>query len=74
MFRNYLKIAIRNILKYKTHSFIKIFGLSIGIAACMFIYLFVADELSFDKFHKNGDHLYRFVRIQFDKESGKETD
>jgi len=73
MFSNYLKIAIRHILKYKGHSFIKIFGLSIGIAACMFIYLFVADELSFDKFHKNGDQLYRFVKIQFDKESGKET-
>jgi putative ABC transport system permease protein len=74
MFRNYLKIATRHILRYKGHSFIKIFGLSIGIAACMFIYLFVVDELSFDKFHKNGDHLYRFVQIQFDKGSGKETD
>jgi len=70
---NYIKIAIRHILRYKGHSFIKIFGLSIGIAACMFIYLFVADELSFDKFHKNGDQLYRFVRIQFDKGSGEET-
>jgi putative ABC transport system permease protein len=72
MFKNYLNIAIRNILRYKGHSFIKIFGLSIGIAACMFIYLFVADELSFDKFHKNGDQLYRFVQVQFDKGSGKE--
>ena len=72
MLSNYLKIAIRHILKYKGHSFIKIFGLSIGIAACMFIYLFVIDELSFDKFHKNGDQLYRFVQMQYDKESGKE--
>jgi putative ABC transport system permease protein len=70
---NYLKIAIRNILKYKSQSSIKIFGLSIGIAACIFIYLFVADELSFDRFHLNGDQLFRFVQIQFDKESGKET-
>ena len=53
MFENYFKIAIRNILRYKGHSFIKIFGLSIGIAACLFIYLFVADELSYDKFQKN---------------------
>ncbi|UCE40745.1 MAG: ABC transporter permease [Candidatus Aminicenantes bacterium] len=73
MFGNYLKIAIRHILRYKGHSFIKIFGLSIGIAACMFIYLFVADELSFDKFHKNGDHLFRFVQIQIDKGSVNET-
>ena len=73
MLSNYLKIAVRHILKYKGHSFIKIFGLSIGIAACMFIYLFVIDELSFDKFHKNGDQLYRFVQMQYDEESGKET-
>jgi len=72
MVSNYLKIAIRHLLKYKGHSFIKIFGLSIGIAACMFIYLFVIDELSFDKFHKNGDKLYRLVQMQFEKESGKE--
>ncbi len=70
---NYLKIAIRNILKYKVHSSIKIFGLSIGIAACILIYLFVADELSFDKFHQNGDRLFRFVQIQFDKDSEIET-
>lgn len=69
---NYLKIAIRNILKYKTLSFIKIFGLSIGIAACIFIYLFVIDELSFDKFHRNKDRLFRFVQIQYDKDSQKE--
>ncbi len=73
MFRNYLKISIRHILKYKVHSFIKIFGLSIGIVACIFIYLFVADEMSFDRFHKNGESLYRFVQVQFDEESGKET-
>lgn len=73
MFFNYLKTAVRNILRYKGHSFIKIFGLSIGIAACVLIYLFVADELSFDKFHENGEQLYRFVQTQYDKESGKET-
>jgi putative ABC transport system permease protein len=40
----------------------------------MFIYLFVVDEISFDKFHENGDYLYRFVQTQLDKGSGKETD
>jgi putative ABC transport system permease protein len=73
MFSNYLKIAMRLILRYKGYSFIKIFGLSLGIAACMFIYLFVVDELSFDKFHKNGDSLFRFVQVRFDKDSGKES-
>ena len=72
MLKNYITTSIRNILRYKGQSFIKIFGLSIGIAACMFIYLFVADELSFDKFHKNRDQLYRFVQVQFDEGSGKE--
>jgi putative ABC transport system permease protein len=73
MFNNYFKITIRHILRYKGHSFIKIFGLSLGIAACVFIYLFVADELSFDNFHENGDQLFRFLQIQFDKDSGSET-
>ncbi len=73
MIQNYLKIATRNLVKYKVHSFIKIFGLSIGIAACILIYLFVLDELSFDKFHENGDQLYRVVQVRYDKDSGKET-
>jgi putative ABC transport system permease protein len=73
MIQNYLKIAIRYLLRYKVHSFIKIFGLSIGIAACILIYLFVVDELSFDKFHENGDQLFRVVQVRYDKETGKET-
>jgi putative ABC transport system permease protein len=73
MFKSYLIIAIRNILRHKGHSFIKIFSLSIGIAACVIIYLFVVDELSFDKFHENGDRLFRVVQISYDKNTGKET-
>ncbi len=73
MLHNNFKIAIRHILRYKGHSCIKIFGLSLGIASCIFIYLFIADELSFDNFHKNGEQLFRFVQIQFDRDSGKET-
>ena len=73
MFGNYLKIAARHIFKYRVHSFIKIIGLSIGIVVCLIIYLFVADELSFDRFHEKGESLYRFVQVQLEKESGKET-
>jgi putative ABC transport system permease protein len=73
MLHNNFKMAIRHILRYKGYSFIKIFGLSLGIASCIFIYLFIADELSFDNFHKNGERLFRFVQIQLDKDSGKET-
>ena len=59
MFTNYLKITIRNILKYKIYSFISIFGLSIGLASCMLILLFVLHELSFDHFHEKADRIYR---------------
>jgi putative ABC transport system permease protein len=59
MLRNYLKVAFRNIFKYKVYSFINIIGLSVGIAACILILLFVNDELSFDKSNTNYDKIYR---------------
>jgi putative ABC transport system permease protein len=73
MIRSYLEIGLRNILRHRGHSFIKIFSLSIGIAACIIIYLFIVDELSFDKFHENADRLFRVVQITYDKNTGKET-
>src|SRR5688572_6724492 len=59
MIRNYVKVASRNILKRKMYSFINAFGLSIGIAFCVLIYLFIEDERSFDQFHASKDRLYR---------------
>jgi len=59
MFNNYVKIAIRNLLKYKGTSFINIFGLSIGITCCILISLFVLDELSYDRYHEKADQIYR---------------
>lgn len=59
MFKNYLKIAVRNIFKYKAYSFITIIGLSIGICACILILLFVNDELSYDKNNVNFNKIYR---------------
>jgi len=61
MFRNYLKVAVRNLLKRKGYSIINILGLSTGMAICLLIVLFVNDELSFDQFHDKGDHIYRMV-------------
>ena len=61
MFKNYLKIALRNIKKHKIYSFINIFGLTIGIAACSLILLWVQDELSYDRYHANIDNLYKVV-------------
>ncbi len=59
MLRNYFLIAIRNIIKQKFYSFINILGLTIGIAATLFIILYIADELSYDRFHTNIDRMYR---------------
>jgi len=65
MIRSYVKVASRNILKRKMYSFINAFGLSIGIAFCMLIYLYIQDEKSFDKFHANKDLLYRIEARSF---------
>ncbi|RYU97570.1 ABC transporter permease [Emticicia agri] len=59
MIRNYLKIAWRSLLKNKLQTLINITGLSIGMASCILILMFVFDELSYDKFWKNGDRVYR---------------
>lgn len=59
MVGNYFKVAVRNIRKRKLYSFINAFGLSIGIAFCMLIWLFIKDELSFDRFHENKNQIYR---------------
>ena len=59
MLKNYLKIALRNIKRHKGYSFINITGLAIGMACCLFITIWVLDELSYDKFHENAANLYR---------------
>lgn len=59
MFKNYIKIALRNIFKQKLFSFINIMGLAVGIAVCILIYFYVRHERSYDKFHENADRLYR---------------
>ncbi|MFN3841115.1 MAG: ABC transporter permease [Cyclobacteriaceae bacterium] len=59
MLRNYFTIAIRNILKYRFFSAINIAGLTVGVAACLFIFIYVKDELSFDRFHRDADNIYR---------------
>jgi putative ABC transport system permease protein len=58
MFKNYLKIAWRNLWRNKVFSFINILGLTVGLTACFFIFLYVHFELSYDKFHSKGDRIY----------------
>jgi putative ABC transport system permease protein len=65
MFRNYLIIAIRSILRQKSFSLINILGLAIGLACALLILLWVQDELSFDKFHEHADRLYRVEEDQY---------
>jgi ABC-type antimicrobial peptide transport system permease subunit len=59
MIRIYFKLAYRNLIKDKAYSIINIFGLAIGLAASILILLWVQNELSYDKFHKNAAQLYR---------------
>jgi putative ABC transport system permease protein len=59
MLENYFKIAIRNIKKHKFYSAINISGLVIGMACCLLIFVYVKDELSYDRFHHNVDNMYR---------------
>ncbi len=61
MMKNHLKIAFRNIQRHRGFAFINIFGLSVGMACCLLIFLFVRDELNFEKFHKNSPRIYRTI-------------
>lgn len=62
MINKLLTVAIRNLKKNTLFSFINILGLAIGLAASIIIYLWVYDELSYDKFHEKGDRIYRVER------------
>jgi len=62
MIKNYLKIAIRSILRDKLSSFINIFGLALAMCCCLLIYLFIKDELSYDRYNSNADRTYRITR------------
>ncbi|MBN1270693.1 MAG: ABC transporter permease [Candidatus Aminicenantes bacterium] len=62
MFKNYFKITIRNLFRNKLFTFINICGLAIGLASCLMIYLWVQDELSYDRFHQNAERIYRVER------------
>ncbi|HEY4194969.1 MAG TPA: ABC transporter permease [Mucilaginibacter sp.] len=59
MIVNYLKIAWRILFRQKVFSLVNILGLAIGMAACLLIVQYISFELSYDNFHKNGDHIYR---------------
>ncbi|OGU56779.1 MAG: hypothetical protein A2V66_00220, partial [Ignavibacteria bacterium RBG_13_36_8] len=64
MIKNYLKVALRNIIRQKTYAFLNILGLSLGLTCFILILLFVQFEFSFDKFNMNYDNIYR-VEMDF---------
>lgn len=59
MFRNYLKVALRNIKRHTGYSLINVVGLAIGMTCCILMLLWVQDELSFDRFNQNANRIYR---------------
>jgi putative ABC transport system permease protein len=65
MIRNYLTLAVRNLLKRKVYSFINIFGLAIGVAVCLVILKYIDFESSYDTFHTNAAHIYRTTTTSY---------
>jgi len=64
MFKNYLKTALRNLAKNKSYAFISISGLAIGMTVCILLLLYVKNELSYDRFNENADHIFRLCQPQ----------
>ena len=64
MIKNYSKMAIRNIKKHKSYSFINISGLTVGLSCFILLILYVQYERSFDAFHEKSDRTYRIIRKQ----------
>jgi putative ABC transport system permease protein len=69
MLKNYLKIALRTLGKHKLYTVINVFGLAVGMACCVLIFMLVRHEWSFDTFHENAGDLYKVV-IQETRPSG----
>lgn len=74
MWKNYVNIALRNLKRHPLFSFINIAGLSIGLALCMLILLYLKDEKSFDQFHSKKDRIYRLVRDNIQKDKSIQKD
>ena len=62
MIRNYLKVALRAILRNKLTSFINIAGLAFAMTCCLLIFLFIQDELRYDRYHSKANRIYRITR------------
>jgi putative ABC transport system permease protein len=65
MIKNYFKIALRNIRRYSTYSILNISGMAIGMAIAILLFLYVENELSYDRFYKNADNIYRVLEKHY---------
>ncbi len=68
MIKNYLKVALRSILRSRLTSFINLMGLTLAMTAAVLIYFFIADEVSYDRYHLKADRTFRMTREFFDRE------
>ena len=66
MFKNYLKLGVRNFLRFKFYSIINLIGMSLGLFIGILVLIYVLDELSFDKFHLNNNRIYKVVTSAVD--------
>ncbi|MFT5517561.1 MAG: hypothetical protein ACI80V_003707 [Rhodothermales bacterium] len=64
MFKNYLKVTVRSLVKHKAYATLNLLGLTVGIVSCLVIFLVVQHERSYDQFHPNADNIYR-VNVVF---------
>ena len=67
MIKNYVKVSVRNILKYKAFSFINVFGLAVSMSVGLLVILMLADQKSYDQFHAQKDQLYRILTDPVDR-------
>jgi putative ABC transport system permease protein len=72
MWRNYLTVGFRALAKNKTYAFINVFGLALGLAACLMILLYVRYELGYDKWLPNGENVYQLQTFYHDKQTGED--
>ncbi len=74
MFKNYMKVTFRSLKKQKVYSVINVFGLAIGLAFCALIFLYVQDELTYDRFHENNERIFRVEQRYFDTDGSVRYD
>jgi putative ABC transport system permease protein len=65
MFNNYFKTGLRNIRRHKGYSALNIMGLAVGLAVCILIFLWVQEELSYDRFHVNANRIFRMIEFEY---------